>query len=733
MAKLTKEPKMARPPITEMDVDEPHGNQDSADEFSSEEEWEETEAASEDDESHVKQEDDVEDEDDDEAEDENENEDEDEDGEPEAKRARTAEEEEKLRQSRAEQKQAKQERKASKPNAPLIQEAKAIWETLRQKKLSARDRKSEMKALMDLVRGKVKDIIFKHDASRIIQCALKYGDQKQRDEIAGELKGHYAELSKSVYGRFIISKILSYCSADYRGLVVKDFYGKIRKIVRHKEAAIILEEAYVQSNGTERNKLLEEFYGPEFALFKNAGGRSIEELIAETPEKKPVIVKHLREVLNSVLEKGFTNIGHLTIVHRAILEYMTFAEEKQMVDLIELLKEHLVTILHTREGARVAQLCILHSGPKDRKLIIKSLKSFVVKIAKEQYGHAVLITIFECVDDTVLVDKAILSELMADGLTPGDFLTDLLMNRYASRVIMFLLSGRNRKIQPPYLIKELEEMDAVRARTSKKDDALRKEQLLKAVSPPLLKVLEERCDELVRDLTSGAVVVEAVFHAHGDKTTLLRNIAKLAGGAATDVAANGKSDEPFNAIKKLKADVAAAKQQEEGIDMNEHVMVGRATTYILKDIFAPRRKFGAPATAEKPESLEFSKLLAAELKPNVAYWLRRCAEDPKRTSGTAFVFVALLERGAPEARKTILDAVKKEKKLDEQLQKRVAVRVAEQAAEAKAAGGDADEKPTAGKRKRKTNKDKATPAPGAVQASSGIQTFLRVYSEMSKA
>ncbi|KAJ3161424.1 hypothetical protein HDU86_007206 [Geranomyces michiganensis] len=727
---VKKEAKVARPPITEMDVDEPYGhNGNAADEFSSEEEWEETEALS----------GDEVDEDEDEAGEginqEKEDDEDDENGEPVAKRARTAEEEEKLRQSRAEQKQAKQERKASKPNAPLIQEAKAIWETLRQKKLSARDRKSEMKALMDLVRGKVKDVIFKHDASRIIQCALKYGDQKQRDEIAGELKGHYAELSKSMYGRFIISKILNYCSAEYRGLVVKDFYGKIRKIVRHKEAAIILEEAYVQSNGTERNKLLEEFYGPEFALFKNAGGRSIEELIAQTPEKKPVIVKHLREVLNSVLEKGFTNIGHLTIVHRAILEYMTFAEEKQMVDLIELLKDHLVTILHTREGARVAQLCILHSGPKDRKLIIKSLKSFVVKIAKEQYGHAVLITIFECVDDTVLVDKAILSELMADGLTPGDFLTDLLMDRYASRVIMFLLSGRNRKIQPPYLIKELEQMDAVRARTSKKDDALRKEQLLKAISPPLLKVLEERCGELVRDLTSGAVVVEAIFHANGDKTKLLKNIAKLAGGTEADLAANGGSTEPFNAIKKLKADVAAAKQQEEGIDMNEHVMVGRATTYILKDIFAPKRKYGAPAKPEEPESLEFSKLLAAELKPNVAYWLRRCAEDPKRTSGTAFIFVALLERGAPAARKTILDAVKKEKGLVDQLQKRVAVRVAEQAAESRAGGGEATEKQSGSKRKRKSAEDKAAPAgaPGAMQSSSGIQTFLRVYSDLNKA
>jgi len=53
-------------------------------------------------------------------------------------------------------------------------------------------------------------IIFKHDASRIIQCAIKYGNQSQRSEIAKELKGRYVELSKSVYGRFIISRVLAY-------------------------------------------------------------------------------------------------------------------------------------------------------------------------------------------------------------------------------------------------------------------------------------------------------------------------------------------------------------------------------------------------------------------------------------------------------------------------------------------------------------------------------------------
>ena len=54
---------------------------------------------------------------------------------------------------------------------------------------------------MGIIRGKVKDIVFKHDASRIVQTAVKYGGQKERNEIAEELKGKYKELAQNKYSR----------------------------------------------------------------------------------------------------------------------------------------------------------------------------------------------------------------------------------------------------------------------------------------------------------------------------------------------------------------------------------------------------------------------------------------------------------------------------------------------------------------------------------------------------
>jgi hypothetical protein len=111
-------------------------------------------------------------------------------------------------------------------------------------------------------------IIFKHDASRIIQCCLKYGDQEQKNAIAEELKNDIVAISKSQYGKFIVSKILRFCK-EYRTIVITSFYGQVRKLIRHKDASAVIEECYIQfCNAAQRNALLQEFYGAEFMLFK---------------------------------------------------------------------------------------------------------------------------------------------------------------------------------------------------------------------------------------------------------------------------------------------------------------------------------------------------------------------------------------------------------------------------------------------------------------------------------
>jgi pumilio family protein 6 len=76
--------------------------------------------------------------------------------------------------------------------------------------------------------------------------------------------------------------------------------------------------------------------------------------------------------------------------------------------MIELMHKAIVQVLHTKEGSRVAMICIWHGTPKDRKAIIKSFKTYIRKICMEEYGHLVMLAVFDSVDDTVLVKKVII-------------------------------------------------------------------------------------------------------------------------------------------------------------------------------------------------------------------------------------------------------------------------------------------------------------------------------------
>ena len=46
---------------------------------------------------------------------------------------------------------------------------------------------------------------------------------------------------------------------------------------------------------------------------------------------------------------------------------------------------------------------------QDRKIIAKSLKGVVCKVCQKENGHLVILGLFECVDDTVLIRKLILT------------------------------------------------------------------------------------------------------------------------------------------------------------------------------------------------------------------------------------------------------------------------------------------------------------------------------------
>ncbi|KAF9352865.1 pumilio domain member 6 [Mortierella sp. AD094] len=496
------------------------------------------------------------------------------------------------KEANAQKKALRDERRSHKPNADLIYPAKKLWEKLRLKELPKAERQAVMNDMMNLITGKVQDIIFKHDMSRIIQSCLKHGNEAQRNVIAGELVGHYLTLSKSMYGRFIVVKILHYCQ-KYREAIIKEFYGKVRQLIKHKEASSIIEDAYsIYANSAQRAALIQEFYGPEFRLFKVEDKKTLTEILEQNPAKKENIMKHLMETLTGCLEKG--TIG-FSIVHRGLLEYFEHADAKGIQEMLDVMKEQAVEMLHTKEGAQVAMLCLLYATPKDRKAMLKTMKPFVVKICKEEYGHMVMLRMFDVVDDTVLMSKAIIAEIVKE-------MEDIAKDKFGRRVILYLLAGRSPKYISPQNIELLAKGDIVRANTSKKDAQVRSAELRGYISPALISLVATKTRSLTSEPLACQVVLETMLHATTDRKAAVDALLELASADP----AEATSDEP-NPLLTMPTDRLYK-------------------TLVQSDYKAPLAE----------PSLHFGKALLSKISPFIGYYVLK-------SSSGAFVVLALLE------------------------------------------------------------------------------------------
>lgn len=63
---------------------------------------------------------------------------------------------------------------------------------------------------MDLVKGKLKTLVFAHDTCRVIECLFSLNQEDVRNELFDELSPEIISMSKSVYAKFFVSKILKY-------------------------------------------------------------------------------------------------------------------------------------------------------------------------------------------------------------------------------------------------------------------------------------------------------------------------------------------------------------------------------------------------------------------------------------------------------------------------------------------------------------------------------------------
>jgi pumilio family protein 6 len=110
----------------------------------------------------------------------------------------------------------KQARQSHRPHAETVVAAKELWNKLRVKTNTAEQNEEMMEKLMELLTGKFNQVALQHDASRVVQAAIQFSNDNQRQTIIRELcdAGNIVELSKSQYSHFVVLKMIKYCAKD---------------------------------------------------------------------------------------------------------------------------------------------------------------------------------------------------------------------------------------------------------------------------------------------------------------------------------------------------------------------------------------------------------------------------------------------------------------------------------------------------------------------------------------
>ena len=360
--------------------------------------------------------------------------------------------------------------------------------------------------------------------------------------IARELKGEYKTLAESKYAKFLIGKMLVHGDEETRDMVVPEFYGHVRRMIKHPEASWILDDIYRGiATSSQKATLLQEWYGAEFALFKSSGtgppSAELKKLLEDHPEKRTPIMRSLHDLVNLLVQKKTTGF---TMLHDAMLQqFLNLAPgSEEATEFIELLKgdeegDLLKNLAFTKSGARLVSLALAYGNAKDRKQILKTYKETMKTLAYDAYGHQVLLAVYDVIDDTVLVSKSVFPELVGREPLSENHQQDLLqaINHLNARVtLLYPFCGKVKAILPNEDLKLLDEIQRIRTTTSKKDPELRRKELVTSLSPALLSLISSEAKALVSTSFGCQFISEVLLGAPKGRDPAMNAVAALAKG-----------------------------------------------------------------------------------------------------------------------------------------------------------------------------------------------------------
>jgi len=232
----------------------------------------------------------------------------------------------------------------------------------------------------------------------------------------------------------------------------------VTSLARHPVGSQILEHLYHSAKGEQRSQMQAEFYGGEFVHFLNASSRTKQEgknsnkepttlkdiLLQKPAMQRQNTLKNISRAILPILEKGLVSP---LIVHKVLKEYLMVGGASLRAEAANsIAAPAFLRLFHTREGATATNIMLSYAGAKQRKQVLKALKTQVWRVSQDECAHSTIMTLIDCVDDTNMLNKIILQELKSE-----DIAGSVCEHKFGKRVILHLLRPRLNKYSPPNL------------------------------------------------------------------------------------------------------------------------------------------------------------------------------------------------------------------------------------------------------------------------------------------
>lgn len=343
--------------------------------------------------------------------------------------------------------------------------------------------------------------------------------------MAMELQPMWRAMMESKYSKFLMAKLIRYCPS-MRPLLIPVISRHLTSLLFHADAVQPVSDFYdLWASAKERRLLVRGFYPREIAIFDGGKGGadvpglegSLESMNEAGRERVlDACEERVLEVFNATQKTALAQ----SIFHRFVHEYLTCiyrflspeAAAKKYKELLDASLESLAEIVHTKDGSAVVRCMLVHGGAKDRKSILQNLRKHTEAIAKDGDAQQVLFTAFDVVDDTKMMGKAFVSDLV--GLAP-----ELAFDKTGKRALHYLLTPEASRHFLPSTLASLaaSALEARELGTSKKDPAVRRKEIVGYASPGLLELVAEKGEALVRDPGAGLLVQDIMLYSVGDK------------------------------------------------------------------------------------------------------------------------------------------------------------------------------------------------------------------------